>query len=303
MGVTRATSRVSLALRGGPHGLPTLPMAAVLLVLAMLSLYSCIPLIQAVFSGYYAFDWENFRQAAARLDQGTLYNLSYPYIFRWSPLAAWILGFVTLMPLWLWQVLHVAVLPVLRVWWLAAVCLISAPLWFDIQTGNIMIFVAVTAFWALRGNRVATALFLVLTVLVPRPLMLPLAVWLLWNRPEWRAPFAVFFAAHTVLVSLSGYGLEWVSSLLSAGGEVASPFNLGPSALIGYFWVPIGAALAIWLTVRGRLGLASLAISPYWLPYYFLMLVLEFRSSRLDSGMSSSWSPGASREDMTPDTE
>ena len=85
-------------------------------------------------------------------------------------------------------------------------------------------------------------------------------------------------------MALSGYGLEWISSLFSVGGELNSPFNCGPSAFIGYFWVPIGAALAIWLTIRGRLGLASLAISPYWLPYYFLMLVLEAaRGSPIDA--------------------
>ena len=97
----------------------------------------------------------------------------------------------------------------------------------------------------------------------------------------------MFFVAHTILVALTGYGLEWISSLFGVGGELNSPFNYGPSALIGYFWVPIGVALAIWLTIRGRLGLASLAISPYWLPYYFLMLVLEF------TGTSSVWTPSA----------
>ena len=54
---------------------------------------------------------ENFTEAAARLDQGTLYDFSYPYVFRWSPVAAWVLGLITLMPLWAWQVLHVAFLP------------------------------------------------------------------------------------------------------------------------------------------------------------------------------------------------
>ena len=37
----------------------------------------------------------------------------------------------------------------------------------------------------------------------------------------------------------------------------------------------IGLPLAAWLTWKGRLGLASLAASPYWLPYYLLMLLLE----------------------------
>ena len=51
------------------------------------------------------------------------------------------------MPLWLWQVLHVAVLPLLRSWWLIVGTLITFPLWFDLQTGNLMTFVAVTGSW------------------------------------------------------------------------------------------------------------------------------------------------------------
>ena len=94
-------------------------------------------------------------------------------------------------------------------------CLVRVPLWFDIQTGNIMIFVAVTAVWAARGNRMATALFLVLTVLVPRPLMLPLAAWLLWHRPAWRLPLVAFFVVHTAIVVASGYAADWWPSPVS----------------------------------------------------------------------------------------
>ena len=247
---------------------------------AALSLWSIIPLVEAVFTGYYAFDWVIFTEAAERLDDGTLYEFSEFYAFRWSPVAAWILGFVTLMPLWLWQVLHVAVLPLLRSWWLVVGCLITFPLWFDIQTGNLMIFIAVAGFWAYRGNGPATALFLVLTLLVPRPLMIPLAAWILWQRPGWRLPFILLFASHAALVVASGYGGEWLTALFAVGPELASDFNYGPSRFIGLWWVPIGLGLAVWLTWRGRLGLASLAISPYWLPYYFLMLLLEFAPGR-----------------------
>lgn len=274
--MARATSRVSLSWHGGAHGLPSLPLAAVLVVVAAVSFYSCLRVIEAVLTGYYAFDWENLIQAAARLDQGTLYEFDYPYAYRWSPVAAWILGFVTLMPVWAWQALHIAVLPLLRSRWLVVACLVSYPLWFDIQTGNIMVFVAVAGLWALRGNPLATALFLALAVLVPRPLMFPLAVWLLWRRPAWRLPFGAFFVAHGGLVVASGYAGEWLRALVSVQAEVANEFNFGPSALIGSPWIPIGIALAVVLAARGRLGLASLSVSPYWLPYYYLMLLLEF---------------------------
>jgi hypothetical protein len=276
MGVARATSRVSLSWHGGPNGLPSLPLAALLAAAAGLSLWSIIPLVEAVFTGYYAFDWVIFTQASDRLDDGTLYQFSEFYAYRWSPAAAWILGFVTLMPLWLWQVLHVAVLPLLRSWWLVVVCLITFPLWFDIQTGNLMIFIAVTGFWAYRGNGPATALFLVLTLLVPRPLMVPLTAWILWMRPDWRLPFLVLFVGHGALAVASGYAAEWLDALFRVGPELTSDFNYGPSRFIGLWWVPVGLAFALWLTWRGRLGLASLAISPYWLPYYFLMVLLDF---------------------------
>jgi hypothetical protein len=142
-----------------------------------------------------------------------------------------------------------------------------------------MIFVAVTAVLAIRGNAPATALFLALTVLVPRPLMLPLAVWLLCHRPAWRVPFVAFFVVHAAVVVVSGYGFAWIAALFTVGPELTSDFNFGPSAFIGVLWIPIGVVLAAWLTARGRLGLASLSISPYWLPYYFLMLLLESRTT------------------------
>ena len=296
--------RLRRAWHAGPRGLPSLPLAASLVAVASLSVYSIIPVLEAVVSGYYAFDWENFIQAAARLDQGTLYEFDYPYTYRWSPVAAWILSFVTLMPVWAWQLLHLAVLPLLRAWWLAVACLVSYPLWFDIQTGNIMIFVAVTAVWAVRGNGPATAAFLALTVLVPRPLMLPLVVWLLWHRPAWRVPFALIFIGHGLLVVASGYAAEWIAALLTVAPELTSAFNFGPSALIGVLWVPIGAVLAVWLTVRGRLGLASLSISPYWLPYYFLMLILEAvkPNPAPRPGAARPRRAGASRADSPGDT-
>jgi len=58
---------------------------------------------------------------------------------------------------------------------------------------------------------------------------------------------------------------------------MSRPFNWLPSRFIGMAWVPVGVALAAWLTLRGRLGLASVVISPYLLANYWLMLLLEAR--------------------------
>jgi hypothetical protein len=282
---------VSLSWHGGPNGLPSLPLAGGLVALACVSLYVSWPTIVAVFDGSYAFDWTNFIGAAERFGTNSLYEVDPPYAFRWSPVAAWLLGFVTFMPLWVWQVLHVAALPLLRSWLLVAAVLVSYPFWFDLQTGNLMTFIAVFGVLALRGGRVATASFLVLAVLVPRPLMLPLAVWLLWRRPGTWLPFAAFFLVHAAVVVARGYGPEWLAALTSVQPELVNEYNFGPSRFIGALWIPIGLALAAWLTWRGRLGLASIAISPYWLPYYFLMLLLE--SARRTSTEANSSGMGA----------
>lgn len=283
------SERLLRAWHAGPNGLPSLPLAAGLVAFGCLNLYVAWPTIVAVFDGSYPFDWTNFVEAAQRFGTGTLYDQDPPYAFRWSPVAAWLLGFVTLVPLWLWQLLHVAALPLLRPWLLTAAVLVSYPFWFDVQTGNLMTFVAVSGFLALRGNRAATAAFLVLTVLIPRPLMLPLAIWLLWRRPATRLPFAALFAAHAALVTVSGYGADWLAAVADVNAEVANAYNFGPSAVIGALWIPIGLAIGAWLTWRGNLGMASMAVSPYWLPYYFLMLVLEFAGIRRDRGTQ----PGA----------
>ena len=74
---------------------------------------------------------------------------------------------------------------------------------------------------------------------------------------------------------------EWVARLLDSTADIGSDFNIGPSALIGSWWLIVGIPLGIWLTWRGRIGLAGLAVSPYVLPYYLLIGVLELVPMRL----------------------
>ena len=274
--MTRAPWPLSLARRPGPNGLPPIVLAAVVVAVAIPSMVASLATIGSLLSTGIAFDWENFGAAAARLPHGTLYQFEGFYAFRWSPLAAGLLGLILPMGLTAWRLLHLAVLPLLRDWRLVVACLLAYPFWFDLETGNINTFVAVTAVLALRGSRLATALYLLLLLLVPRPLALPLAAWILWRRPEWRLPFLGLAALNAALVAATGLGGAWLSVLLSAASEIGGNLNLGPSAVIGTAWIPIGLVLAAFLTWRGRIGLASVAASPYWLPYYFLMLLLEF---------------------------
>jgi hypothetical protein len=214
-------------------------------------------------------------RAADRIPTDDLTDFAGPYAFRYSPLAAWLFGLLAPMGLTAWRLAHLAALAFLRDWRLIALVLISYPFWFDVETGNLLTFVAVSGVAALRGSRIGTGIYLALFLLVPRPLAVPLAAWLLWQRPEWRIPFAAMFVAQAAVVALLGLAGPWLGALLGSSSEFHADLNLGPTAVIGAWWLIIAIPLAAWLTLRGRLGLASVMASPYWLPYYFLMLLLE----------------------------
>ncbi len=223
-----------------------------------------------------AFDWDIYLEAARRFPIGTLYDWSDPYFYRYAPQLAPLFGLLPALGLVLWRVAHFVALAVLPSRRLALVLLISYPFWFDVNTGNLMVFVLLAAAWAFRGNRVAIGIYLALCLLVPRPIMVPLLAWILWRRPEWRLPF-VGIALLVVLTAIpTGYLWSWIGSFPRSGiGEIANDFNLSPSHLIGPAWLLIGVPLAAWLTIRGRVGWATMAISPYLLPYYVQMLGLE----------------------------
>jgi hypothetical protein len=230
-------------------------------------------------------DWTIFGEAGRRaVEGGALYAVEDNYAFRYSPLLAYLLWAIAPVGALAWRALHVVAVGALALHdrRLALLTLISWPFWFDVEAGNLMTFVLVISAFALAGRRWAIAVYLVAAILIPRPLMLPIAVWLLWHHREWRWPFVGAFLAHAILVALSGWGAAWVASLIGSSAEMASVLNFGPSRLFGWLWVPIGLAAAAILTWRGRLGWAALAASPYWLPYYFLMPLLELTRTRAE---------------------
>jgi hypothetical protein len=232
-----------------------------------------------VLGGSWPSDLAIFVEASHRFGSPDLYAAAGNYAFRWHPLMALAFGPLSLIGVVGWRLLHVVAALAMPTWLLRLLVLVSWPFWWDVETGNIIVFILLAAVWALRGSRLATVVFLLLTVLVPRPLMLPVAAWLLWKRPEWRLPFAVMLVVAVTSAFATGYGPDWIGRLLSSSGEMIAPWNLGPSRLIGFWWLLIGLPLAAWLTWRGRLGLASLAASPYLLPFYLLMPLLELRST------------------------
>lgn len=248
-----------------------IPAAIILAVLG-----NVIGLATIVIDHERAFDWDNYVEAARAFPLGTLYDWHQPYVYRYAPQLAPVLGLLTGVGLLAWRAAHFAALAALPSRRLALLLLVSYPFWFDVNTGNLMVFVLLAAAWAYRGHNVATGIYLVLCVLVPRPIMLPLLAWILWQRPGWRLPFLGIAALGLLTALPTGYLSEWLGSLFRSGAdEIGNDFNLSPSQFIGAAWLVVGVPLAAWLTFRGRLGWASMAVSPYLLPYYVQMLGLE----------------------------
>ena len=222
------------------------------------------------------FDWDNYVEGARRFPLGTLYDWQFPYSYHYAPQLAPVLGILSVAGITAWRAAHFVGLALLPSRKLALLLLVSYPFWFDVTTGNLLVFVLLAAAWAYRGNGPATAIYIALCVLVPRPIMLPLLAWILWRQPTWRLPFAGIVVLGVLTALPTGYLPAWIGSLFQSGAnEMANDFNLSLSRFVGIAWLAVGVPLAVWLTIRGRLGWASMAISPYLLPYYVQMLGLE----------------------------
>jgi hypothetical protein len=217
-------------------------------------------------------DWSVWAEIPTRLRDGSLY--ADDSFFRYSPVAAWLRGAVSTLGYPLFVAAHVAMLAILPLP-LAVAVGVSWPFWTDALVGNVFTFVALTAAAALRGSRWASLAYLSMLLLMPRPIMLPVAAWLLWKDRSLRAPFAAIFVLHGALVLSSGLGGDWIATLLSSTGDVDNSWNFGPSRFVGLGWLIVGGPLAVWLTLKGRLAWASLAISPYVLPQYLLVALYD----------------------------
>ena len=227
------------------------------------------------------YDWAIYVEAGHRAWSGGLYDWGGTYAWSYSPLLAFVFALIAPIGYLGWSALHVAALAALRDGWLTLLTLLSWPFWADVFNGNTLVFVFVAAVLAIRRNGIGTGAYLLLCLLMPRPLMLPVLAWVLWRQPQWRWRFAAMIAVYGLLLLLTGQGFTWLNTLVNvSGAAAASSRDLGPGVLIGGWWTVLGAALAIVFTVRGRLGWASLAASPYWLEQYLLMLLLELAPVR-----------------------
>jgi len=219
-------------------------------------------------------DWQGLVDAANRIASGADPYIGQTYGFRWSPLAAWLLVPVVAAGLFVWQLLHVAALALLpRRLVIAALACFA--FWVDLAMGNVVVFGFALAYVALSGRRSGVLAFTVFALLVPRPLYIPILLWLWLREPENRRLMLGVAVVVAGLTLATGYAWSWLDVLLGSGHDIVNASNMAPSKLIGYAWVPLGVLGAVWAFRRGWLGLASLLASPYWLPYYFLIVLLD----------------------------
>ena len=237
--------------------------------------------IAVILAGSDAVDWLTYVAATERFGEGTLYEPGeWWYGWRYSPIA--VFPFMLVAPLGetAWRLLLGLSLVGLpgRARFLA---LASYPFWFAIHAGSLIVPTVVVAYLAMRGHRWAVGTFLVLTLLVPRPLMFPIAVWILWKQPAWRWPFVALFLGHAAALFATGYGDEWLAVLTTVGpAEVMQGFNVAPSALVGLWWLVLALPLAVWAFSVRRPAMAGLLLQPYWLPYYLLILLADALPTR-----------------------
>jgi len=258
-----------------------------LLVVVVMNALLVANQISIILAGYPGADLVDYQLAAKRVWEGGLYTSDGVYHFRYSPVAAYLFAPLGLITPMVWRALHVAAALALPTWPTRLLLLASWPFAFDLQLGNVITFVLLAAAWAMRGNRIGALVFLAFCLLFPRPLMLPIAAWLLWRQPWSRWPFLLMFVVHAALVVASGWGGAWIAQLFASTEEIGSAFNIGPSALVGLWWLVLGIPLGAWLFWRGRVGLAGLAISPYLLPYYLMFALLDLPSRDTSRSASS----------------
>ena len=220
-----------------------------------------------------SIDWVLWRELPEALASGRIYEISDRVPFVWSPIAAWIMAGVTYIGYWPWAALHVLAVFALRDLRAISLVLLSYGFWFDVAQGNTIAFALVAGLLALQGRRWGAMSFLVLTMLTPRPLMIPLAAWLLWtDRSLWR-PTAALFAIHGMAVVAMGYAGPWLEAMATYVPTIG--VSIGPTGVIGRWWLLAGIPLGTWLLLRGYPSVAGLAMSPYVLPQYLVWPVLD----------------------------
>lgn len=218
-------------------------------------------------------DWHIFAGLDDRLGAGRLYDPAGLVPFVWSPIAAIVLTWVVTIGYWPWAAAHIAALAALRNGTLMAAAAISWPFWIDVAQGNTFTFSVVAGVAALRGSRFGAIAYCALLALMPRPILIPLGLWLVWRDPTLRTPVVTVFVGHAAAVLMTGYFDDWVAAAIAYGST--NQVGIGLARVFGTWGLVVGIPLATWLTLRGRVGWAGIAMSGYLLPQYLLILLVE----------------------------
>jgi hypothetical protein len=216
----------------------------------------------------------DFQQYADALDRWLAGEPLYVAESKWrySPVALLTLGPAIATGLVGWTILHFAVLVFVRPWWLAVAIGLSWPFWVDVVSGNTVTFVAVAAICAMRGSAIGAWSYWWLTLIIPRPMQIPMAAFLAWRRPELRRSLLLLTVVNVALLLLMGQWAEWFRYLVERGGENTDlMFNIHPASELGLVWLLIGIPLAALLTWRGWPGQAGIVLFPSVLAQYLLM--------------------------------
>lgn len=225
-------------------------------------------------------DFQQYADAVGRFFAGEpLYGPDW--LWRYSPVAILTFGPGIALGLTGWTLLHLSAVALIRPLKLAALFMLSWPFWVDVVSGNTVTFVATAGILAMRGSRIGVYSYWWLTMIMPRPFQLPLALYLVWRRPDlWRG-LTVMIIVNVALVLVLGHWAEWVGYLVARGAEDTDAiFNIHPAADWGAVWLIVGIPLAALLSWRGWPGIGGVIVFPSLLPQYLLIaFVTPSRSS------------------------
>ena len=136
---------------------------------------------------------------------------------------------------------------------------------------------AALAVLSVQGRAWAQAGYLAIAVLIPRPLMLPVALWIVWQRRAWWPWLLVVGILYVAATWATGWLEEWIGVLRSVSAGLEGKTFFGWQRWIGSWWWAVAVPLAAVLMWGRRPGLASIAIGPHIVPHYWLFLMLEAR--------------------------
>jgi alpha-1,2-mannosyltransferase len=278
---------------------------SLIILVAVAFLLADAVIVYVAARGDFAIDFTCcYQQAGQRVyqDASSLYAWTDSYTFRYSPWAAVLFAPLAGIPeaaaVWLWLALKVVVLGAVAIglarrwsadvrWLVAGMVLVFPPIWHDLALGNVSTFtVAVLAVLLVRRDGWGGLAFGLLLLLVPKPHLLPLAVWLAIRRPrDGAVAFGTLLVG--VIAGVLSFGPElWVEWLATFREPLGREFtaNIGFSALLGPPGVVVGVVAAVVigaaaLTRRGDIGLgmslvSGIVLGPYTFIHYLAGLVV-----------------------------